>query len=156
MSQDKNIVTKVDAILDNKQSQSKVDRMLDPRDLLMDYLSTHVKEVQAMDPLIKKIKDDFIGRFEELSDGLKLNLLQMLLKKQSEDHTPLINMFAKALEVKKEKEKEGEGNGQTESKSGSGISQEDLSHAKELYSKISKIDNILKMVGNGEFSEDEK
>ena len=156
MSQDKNIVTKVDAILDNKQSQSKVDRMLDPRDLLMDYLSTHVKEVQTMDPLIEKIKDDFSGRFEELSDGLKLNLLQMLLKKQSEDHTPLINMFAKALEVKKEKEKDGDNSSNDNSKSGSGISQEDLSHAKELYSKISKIDNILKMVGNGEFSEDEK
>lgn len=145
----KDIDVKVDGIVNGKHlSGSQLDRVIDPKDLLMEYLATHISSVQEEDPLFAKLKDDFIERYEELSDGAKLRLFELLLKKQTEDHTPLIGLFAKALEVKKEKGTE-EGNINKNPSQSESFSQEDMSKAKKLL-------NIVDKIEKGEFTPGEK
>lgn len=148
-------MSKVDAIIEGKNlSGSQIDRLSDKEELLMNYLSAHIQSVQDSDPLIQKIKDHFTADFDNLSDGIKLRILELLLKKETEDHTPLINLFAKAIENKK-KPDEGntpQGNQPTQ---GSGISQEDISSAKDASKKIDRVLAIVEKLEKSEFNENE-
>lgn len=148
----KDIVAKVDDIIEGKNlSKSRIDRLMEPTDLLMDYLSTHLSRIKQTDPMIDHIKQDFLDNYDNLSDGSKLRLLELLLKKETDDNTPLINMFAKALEVKKEKDKEDKNNqGNTPSTgNNSSFTQEDMTQAKKFLKQI-------EVISKGEFSKEEK
>jgi hypothetical protein len=105
----------------------------------MNYLTGRIGQIQTVDPLIQKIKDDFTDRYVEMTEGAKLRLLELLLKKETEDNTPLINLFAKALENKKEPEKPTSGDGETD-KPGTGYSKEDITNAKKFLNMITKIE----------------
>lgn len=144
------IDSKVTDIVEGRNlSGSQLDRLVDPKVLLMQYLSTHITDVQEEDPLLTKLKNDFVDRYEELSDGAKLRLFELLLKKQTEDHTPLINLFAKALEAKKEPNKPGEGDSEGKTPNSESFSQEEMSKAKKFLGVIEKIEK-------GEFTPGEK
>jgi len=146
----KDIDVKADDIINGKNlSGSQIDRVIDPKYLLMEYLSAHVTTVQKEDPLLTKLKDDFIERYGDLSDGAKLRLFELLLKKQTEDHTPLINLFAKALETKKDPNKSGDDSSGNKPSQSESFSQEDMSKAKKLLSIVDKIEK-------GEFTPGEK
>ena len=143
---------KIDDIIEGKNlTNSQLDRLIDPKMLLMDYLNNHVREVQKLDPLIQKIKNDFTDNYKTLSDGTKIKLLELLLKKETEDNTPLINLFAKALEVKKDDKSNPNDTPSGKSSEGS-YSQADTAKAKEL---LPKVDKILQMLENGEFNSSE-
>lgn len=144
------ITAKIDNIIEGKNlSGSQLDRLMEPKDLLMDYLSTHLSKVKKSDPLIELIKQDFTDTYNKLNDGVKLKLLELLLKKETDDNTPLINMFAKALEVKKEKEDKNNLGDNPKAPSGeTSFTQEEISSAKRF---LKKIDEATK----GEFSDGE-
>ena len=137
----KDINSKIDGITNGSNlSNSQVDRIVvDPKIHLMNYLTGRIGQIQTVDPLIQKIKDDFTDRYEEMTEGAKLRLLELLLKKETEDNTPLINLFAKALENKKEPEKPTSGDGETD-KPGTGYSKEDITNAKKFLNMITKIE----------------
>ena len=144
------IDNKVTDIVEGRNlSGSQLDRLVDPKVLLMQYLSTHITDVQEEDPLLTKLKKDFIERYDDLSDGAKLRLFELLLKKQTEDHTPLINLFAKALETKKDPNKPGDDSSGNKPSQSESFSQEDMSKAKKLLSIVDKIEK-------GEFTPGEK
>ena len=146
----KDIDVKADDIINGKNlSRSQLDRMIDPKVLLMEYLSTHITDVQQEDPLYVKLKNDFIERYGDLSDGAKLRLFELLIKQRSEDHAPIIALISKALEVKKENGKSGDDSSGNKPSQSESFSQEDMSKAKKLLSIVDKIEK-------GEFTPGEK
>lgn len=145
----KDINTKADEIINGAHmSPSKIDRLLEPKDLLMDYLATYLNKVQLKNPVLEKLlkRYDDERAIEELTEAARLRLIELLLKKETEDNTPLINLFAKALEVKKDKKEEEIEKGNKKSKDDS-FTQEEMSKAKKFLKRIDDIEKATK----GEF-----
>lgn len=147
----KDIETKVKDIVEgNNVSQSQIDRVVDPKAMLIGYLSSYVSKVQQEDDLLMGLRERFQNRLSDdnLSDAMALRLLEILSKKQSEDNAPLLNLFAKALETPKGKSTEEPNPTGDHSHSDNSFTKEEVQSAKKFLSKIESIEK-------GEFSEKE-
>jgi hypothetical protein len=134
------IETKVSDIIGGTNlSQSQLDRIAGPQALLFDYLSSHLKKVKERNPLLEKMLADFETNYRTYSDGMKVKLFELLLKKESEDNTPLVNMFSKALEVKAEKGKDKDVDNSQDNKEANNLSQSDMQVAKKILGSVDKL-----------------
>ena len=139
----KDIETKVKDIVEgNNISQSQLDRIADPKTMLIGYLSSYVSKVQQEDELLSEIRERFIGRLadDNLSDAMALRIFEVLSKKQSEDNAPLLNLFAKALETPKVKPAEEPAHGAEQSHNETSFTKEEVQSAKKFLSKIEAIE----------------
>ena len=148
----KDIETKVKDIVEGKDlSQSQIDRVVDPKAMLIGYLSSYVSKVQQEDDLLMNLRDRFQNRLDDdnLSDAMALRIFEVLSRKQSEDNAPLLNLFAKALETPKGgKPAEESPSGGDHSHSENSFTKEEVQSAKKFLSKIESIEK-------GELSEKE-
>jgi len=130
---------KIDSI--TKLSQSQVDRLTDTRMLLAGYINSYVEKVQEDDVILTKLKEKYLEKIEknELSDGAELRIFELLLEKQSADNTPLINLFAKALEVKAEQQGKNANEQNSNEQKDNAPSKEDIALVKEGIIKIDKL-----------------
>lgn len=135
----KDIETKVKNIVEgNNLSDSQLDRLIDPKTLLFNYLASYVGKIQQEDELLSELKMKFLNEIKEgtLSAGMELKIFEILSKKQSEDSAPIINLFSKALEVKKDDPKPLPS---TENSIEGSFTQEEFSKAKKLLNEIDKL-----------------
>jgi len=139
----KDIETKVKDIVEgNNLTQSQLDRIVDPKAMLIGYLNSYVSKVQQEDDLLMSLRERFQARLDDdnLSDAMALRIFEVLSRKQSEDNAPLLNLFAKALETPKGKPSEEQSPTGDQSHNEGSFTKEEVQSAKKFLSKIEAIE----------------
>lgn len=148
----KDIEVKVKNIVEgNNLSESQLDRVRDPRLLLMDYLSTHIDKINGTNLLKKKIEEQLQKELDEekLSTGAMLKVYEILTNQEVAQSNGVINLLAKALEVKKDDGKKGDSSDSGKASTTETFTQEEIAQAKN---DLSRVNGFLKAIEKGEFN----
>jgi hypothetical protein len=144
-----NIESKIINIVEgNNLTGSKLDRLVDPKELLMNYLTTHISKINGTNELKTKIEDKLKAELDsgDLSVGAMLKVYEVLTRQEVDQSNGIVNLLSKALEVKKDY-----GDSKPNAANANGAANEET-YTKEEVVTTKKFLGIIKKIEEGEFN----